>query len=139
MILYATGYFLITTSKYFYSYLSQNIDNMNKNIKVVIFQAPFPICLKEVLKIYATYVQRNDLACSCNHCCSGNATMYFAFFPTPYHKQHGFWKTFIEDTMCILIFSTTFDYISCSKKNQSDTIINVHRSAYKVPVIPVGF
>jgi hypothetical protein len=38
-------------------------------------------------------------------------------FSTLYHKQHGFWKAFIED-MCILIFSTTFDYnISHSKKN----------------------
>jgi len=54
---------------------------MNKNIKVVIYQAPFPTCLKKVLKIYAMYVQRNDLACSRNHCCSGNATVYFDFFP----------------------------------------------------------
>jgi hypothetical protein len=52
-----TGHILVTTSKYFYSYLSQNIDNMNKNIKVVIFQAPFPTCLKKVLTIYATYIQ----------------------------------------------------------------------------------
>ena len=43
---------------------------------------------------------------------------HILLFSTLYHKQHGFWKTFIEETVCILIFSTTFHYnISHSKKN----------------------
>lgn len=140
MILYATGYFLITTSKYFYSYLSQNIDNMNKNIKVVIFQAPFPTCLKEALKIYATYVQHHDLAYSRNHCCSGNATKYFAFFPHYIINNMVFGKHLLK-IQCVYWFSlqpltTTFPTL---KSIQSDIIINVHRSAREAPVILVRF
>jgi hypothetical protein len=90
---------------------------MNKNIKVVIFQAPFPTRLKKVLKymqrMYNVMIWRvrvTIVAVKMQQC--------ICVFSALYHKQHGFWKAFIEDIMCILIFSTTFDYnISHSKKN----------------------
>jgi hypothetical protein len=139
VILYVNGYISITNSKYFYSYLSQNNDNMNKHIEVVTFQAPFPTCLKKVL-IYATYVQCNDLACSHNHCCSGNVTTYFAFLPHYVINNMVFGKHWLK-IKCVFGFSlqpltTKFPTL---KRIQIDIFINVHRSAHKVPIILVRF
>jgi hypothetical protein len=62
-------------------------------------------------------------------------------FSTLAHKRHDFRKNVIEHKMCVLIFSTKLfsETFLIMRRIQRDTIINVHKSSCKVPVILVIF
>jgi hypothetical protein len=62
------------------------------------------------------------------------------YFYTLSRKQHDIAKKVIEYKMHVLIFSTTFsETILNLRIIQRDSIINVHRSSCKVPLILVRF
>jgi hypothetical protein len=71
---------------------------------------------------------------------SSVACLAVPYFSTLSHKRHDFRKKIIEHKMCVSIVSTAcFCNISHYKIIQRDSVINVHRSSCKVPVILVRF
>ena len=79
--------------------------------------------------------------------CNAHAPYYIAIcglsgttiFSTLSRKRHNFREKCIEHKMCVLVFSTTFVWNFSQSKKNSGIIINVHKSACKVPVILVLF
>jgi len=61
------------------------------------------------------------------------------YFSTLSHKQLDFQKKVTEYKMCVLIFFTNTETFLILRRIQLDTIINVHKSSYKLPVILVRF
>jgi hypothetical protein len=74
-----------------------------------------------------------------DHCCSGNATVHFVFFPTLSHKRNYFRSEFIEDKMRVFISHITFSKECLILGWIQRNIINVRRFSSEVPVILVRF
>ena len=71
---------------------------------------------------------------------SSVASSAVPYFSTLSHKRHDFRENVIEHKMCVPIFSTNvYETIPILRRIELFTIINVHRSSYKVTVILVRF
>jgi hypothetical protein len=68
------------------------------------------------------------------------ACLAVPYFSTLSHKRHDFRGKVIEHKMCVLIFCTTLVWrIFILGRIQRDIVINVHRSACKVPLLLSDF
>jgi hypothetical protein len=63
------------------------------------------------------------------------------YISTVYHKRHDFWKEKLLNIKYVLVFSTIFfsEIFVSSRRIQRASIINVHKSSCKAPLIFIKF